>query len=147
MLIEDLKQNDSYFSKNLFGLTIISNKNPLTNFVIFLNEPANQLPLANLNFNLRFLPIKNSNLNTKFNAIFCYGMIGSSLACRFFSKNLDKIFFEKINSKYSLQLIENNGLVINEENFKNPKKSQSFWSKIFNYLSILMICEIKNHIQ
>ena len=29
MLIEDLKQNDSYFSKNLFGLTIISNKNPL----------------------------------------------------------------------------------------------------------------------
>jgi len=138
MLIEDLKQNDDYFSKNFFGLTIISNKNSLTNFVSFLNEPNNQLPLANLNFNLRFLPIKNSNLSFKFNSIFCYGMIGSSLACRFFSKNLDKIFFEKINNKYSLQFDENNGLEANEENFQKPKKSQSFWSIIFNFLKNIL---------
>ena len=60
MLIDDSNPNDQFFFKNFFGLTLISNKNPLSSFLGFLNDSKNQLPLANLNFNLRFLSIKSS---------------------------------------------------------------------------------------
>lgn len=136
MLIDDSNPNDQFFFKNFFGLILISNKNPLSNFVSFLNEPINQFPLANLNFNLRFLQIKNSKFNDKFDEIFCHGLIASSLVCRFFSKNLDKIFFEKNYNKYTLQLLENKGLLVYEESIKTLKKSKTIWSKIFNYLKI-----------
>jgi hypothetical protein len=138
MLIDDSKQNDQDFLKNFFGLTINSNKNPLNSFLGFLNESKNQLPLANLNFNLRFLPIKNSKFNNKFDEIFYHGLIATSLACRFFSKNLDKKFFEKNFNNYSLKFLENNGFIMNEESIKTSKKSKSFWSKIFNYLKIIL---------
>ena len=136
MLIDDSNPNDQFFFKNFFGLTLISNKNPLSSFLGFLNESKNQLPLASLNFNLRFLQINNSKFNNKFDEIFCHGLIASSLVCRFFSKNLDKIFFEKNYNKYTLQLLENKGLLVYEESIKTLKKSKTIWSKIFNYLKI-----------
>ena len=103
----------------------------------FLKESKNQLPLANLNFNLRFLQINNSKFNNKFDEIFCHGLTASSLVCRFFSKNLDKIFFEKNYNKYTLQLLENKGLLAYEESIKTLKKNKTIWSKIFNYLKII----------
>ena len=69
MLSDDSKQNDQDFFKNFFGLTLISHKNSLTSFLGFLDESANQLPLANLNFNLRFLPINSSKFNHKIDKI------------------------------------------------------------------------------
>lgn len=138
MLIDDSNQNDQFFLKNFFGLTLISNKNPLSSFLGFLNESRNQLPLANLNFNLRFLQIKNSKFNNKFDEIFCHGLIATSLVGRFFSKNLDKIFFEKNYNKYTLQLLENKGLLAYDESIKTLKKNKTIWSKIFNYLKIIL---------
>ena len=138
MLIDDSKQNDQDFFKNFFGLTLISNKNPLSSFLGFLNDSINQLPLANLNFKLRFLPIKNSKFNNKFDEIFCHGLIASSLACRFFSKKLDKKFFEENFNKYSLKFLENNGFKLNEESIKGSKKNKSFWSIFWNYLKIIL---------
>ena len=137
MLIDDSNPNDQFFFKNFFGLTLISNKNPLSSFLGFLKESKNQLPLANLNFNLRFLQINNSKFNNKFDEIFCHGLTASSLVCRFFSKNLDKIFFEKNYNKYTLQLLENKGLLAYEESIKTLKKNKTIWSKIFNYLKII----------
>jgi hypothetical protein len=138
MLIDDSNLNDQDFFKNFFGLTLISNKNPLSSFLGFLNESRNQFPLANLDFNLRFLPIKNSKFDNKFDEIFCHGLIASSLACRFFSKKLDKKFFEINFNKYKLQLLENKGLLTSESSIKIQKNNKTIWSKIFNYLKIIL---------
>jgi hypothetical protein len=138
MLIDNSNQNDEEFFKNFFGLTLISNKNPLSSFLGFLNESRNQFPLANLDFNIRFLPIKNSKFNNKFDEIFCHGLIASSLACRFFSKKLDKKFFEKNFNKYLLKLPESKDFSLSEDSIKTSKKSKTFWSKILNYLKIIL---------
>jgi len=136
MLFEDSKQNDQDFFKNFFGLALISNKNPLSNFLSFLNESSNHAPLANLNFNLRFLP--NSKFNNKFDKFLCHGLIATSLACRFFSKKLDKKFLEENFNKYSMRLPVNIGFTAKEESTNTSKKNKKFWSIIFNYLKIIL---------
>jgi len=138
MLIEDSSQNDQLFYKNFFGLTLLSNKNHLCIFLSFLNESRNQLPLANLNFNLRFLPTKNSNYNINFDQIYCHGLIATSLVCKFFSKNLDKIFFEKKYNKLSSKFLDNQALITNHESLITIKKTKTVWSLIWNYLKIIL---------
>ena len=129
MLIDDLNQNNQDFCKNFFGLTLISNKNPLSSFLGFLNESRNHMPLANLNFNIRFLPANNSKFNNKCNEIFCHGLIASSLICQFFSKNYNK---------YSFKSLENNAFGLNEESVKISKKTKTIWSKIIHYFKIIL---------